>query len=143
MSPSQAMKEHSYQVEEKRDKELDKATALLTDLTKRGQEIDEPYLTELLEILAEDNLLGDLDRLVNMYDEFDAKKQKFFWHIARRLKNIDKSEMIQRMADQWFRWQLWEEKLFEIYDHIQMADRFAKAAMAARELSSLFAAQGQ
>ncbi len=143
MPTSENLKEEANNLDKNANDLFMEATALLTDLTTRGQEINEPYLSDLLEILADDNLIGDLDRLGDLRDRLGAETDKQRWHIFRRAKTVEKgSGMLERFVDAYNLKIEWLHRLAKIWSLIDMAKSYREFAIGHREMARLFELRG-
>ena len=137
MSSSESLLNDAKAHDEVANKALMEATSRLTDLTTRGQEVDEPYLSTLKEMLVEDDLIGDLDRFDDMLKNFENALDKQRWHVIRRSKSTGlKSDLFGRFVEIYnLRFHRFE-RMLEIRSLIKRAKNFRSAAIMLREAAN-------
>lgn len=137
MSSWESLNNDAKAQDEIANKLLLEATSELTDLTTPGQEVDEPYLSTLKEILAEDDLIGDLDRLSDMLDQFEKALDKQRWHVIRRSKHAGpKSDLFWRLVETYNMRFHWFDRLLKIRSLINRAKKFRNSAIMLREAAN-------
>ncbi|MEP0390763.1 MAG: hypothetical protein ABJ205_06645 [Erythrobacter sp.] len=143
MPTSQNLRDDANVQDMKADDLLKEATTGLTELTTRGQEINQPYLDDLNDMLTRDDLIGDLVDLEILLDRLHLEYTKQRWHVMRRSKTIQKgTDMLERMVDAHNLKVEWHVKLREIYWLIEQARIFRELAIHLREIAHNLEKQG-
>jgi len=143
MPSSESLRADANNLDQSANDLLMEATAIFTAMTAQGQQIDEPFLSEILEILARDDLVGDLDRLSNLIDNLDDHVQERRIFIFRRYRHIreitaDLDNMID-LLNQTFHNLL---RLLEAYGKVEAAKAHRAHADAFREFASNLESEG-